>query len=102
MAGAVRTNGGPIEIYHTGIDYAAAAEGTTVLAPANGVVVFSDVLELRGGTLIIDHGLGVMTGLSSIRAVGGARTSGHSRAADRPRRVNRPVKGAHLHWDCAS
>ncbi|MCW5846987.1 MAG: LysM peptidoglycan-binding domain-containing protein [Anaerolineae bacterium] len=92
-------NGGPIEIYHTGIDYA-AAEGTTVLAPANGVVVFSDVLELRGGTLIIDHGLGVMTGYYHLseRLVepGQAVTVGQPIARVGSTGLS---SGAHLHWD---
>ncbi len=92
-------NGGPVEIYHTGIDYA-ATEGTTVLAPADGVVVFSDVLELRGGTLIIDHGLGVMTGYYHLseRLV----EPGQSVTAGQPiARVGSTglSSGAHLHWD---
>ncbi|MBP6017355.1 MAG: LysM peptidoglycan-binding domain-containing protein [Candidatus Promineofilum sp.] len=92
-------NGGPVEIYHTGIDYAAAA-GTTVLAPAAGVVVFSDVLELRGGTLIIDHGLGVMTGYYHLseRLVepGQAVTAGQPIARVGSTGLS---SGAHLHWD---
>jgi murein DD-endopeptidase MepM/ murein hydrolase activator NlpD len=92
-------NGGPIEIYHTGIDYA-AAQGDTVAAPAAGVVVFSDVLELRGGVVIIDHGLGVMTGyyhLSERLVVTGDVVT-----------VGQPIgrvgstglsSGPHLHWD---
>ncbi|HUM71712.1 MAG TPA: LysM peptidoglycan-binding domain-containing protein, partial [Chloroflexota bacterium] len=53
-------NGGPIEIYHTGVDFAGGI-GTPILAPADGVVVFAAPLQLRGNTVIIDHGLGVMT-----------------------------------------
>lgn len=92
-------NGGPIEIYHTGIDYA-AAQGTTVLAPADGVVVFSDTLELRGGVLIIDHGLGVMTGyyhlLEALVEPGQAVAAG-----DPIGRVGSTglSSGPHLHWD---
>ena len=92
-------NGGPIEIYHTGIDYAAAA-GTTVLAPADGIAVFSDVLELHGGTLIIDHGLGVMTGYYHLseRLVepGQAVTAGQPIARVGSTGLS---SGAHLHWD---
>ena len=92
-------NGGPIEIYHTGIDYA-AAQGVTVLAPANGVVVFSETLELRGGTLIIDHGMGVMTGYYHLseRLV----EAGQEVTAGEPiARVGSTglSSGPHLHWD---
>lgn len=92
-------NGGPIEIYHTGIDYA-AAEGTTVTAPADGVVVFNDRLELRGNVVIIDHGLGVMTGYyhlaESLVKVGQAVTVGQPIAHVGSTGLS---SGAHLHWD---
>lgn len=92
-------NGGPIEIYHTGIDYA-AAEGTTVLAPADGVVVFADTLELRGGVLIIDHGLGVMTGyyhlLEALVAQGDSVTAGQPIGRVGSTGLS---SGPHLHWD---
>lgn len=92
-------NGGPIEIYHTGIDYA-AAEGTSVLAPADGVVVFSDTLELRGGVLIIDHGLGVMTGyyhlLERLAEPGQTVTAGQPIGRVGSTGLS---SGPHLHWD---
>lgn len=53
-------NGGPVEIYHSGLDVAGGI-GTPILATANGTVLFSGSLELRGNTVIIDHGLGVMS-----------------------------------------
>jgi len=92
-------NGGPIEIYHTGLDIA-AAQGETVSAPAAGVVAFSDVLELRGGVIIIDHGRGVMTGYYHLseRLV----NAGDVVAAGQPiGRVGSTglSSGAHLHWD---
>jgi len=92
-------NNGPIEIYHTGLDIA-AAQGDTVTAPANGVVVFSDVLELRGGTIILNHGRGVMTGYYHLseRLV----NVGDEIAAGQPiARVGSTglSSGAHLHWD---
>jgi murein DD-endopeptidase MepM/ murein hydrolase activator NlpD len=92
-------NGGPIEIYHTGIDYAAAA-GDTVSAPANGVVAFSDDLELRGGVIIIDHGMGVMTGYYHLQerlvAPGDSVTTGQPIGRVGSTGLS---SGPHLHWD---
>jgi murein DD-endopeptidase MepM/ murein hydrolase activator NlpD len=54
-------NEGPITLYHSGTDFNGDI-GTPILAAANGTVVFNDHLDLRGNTVIIDHGWGVMTG----------------------------------------
>ncbi len=54
-------NNGPIAIFHTGTDFNGTI-GTPILAAANGTVVFNEELELRGNTVIVDHGWGVMTG----------------------------------------
>ncbi len=92
-------NGGPYDVIHTGIDYPLPA-GTPVLAPAAGVVVFADTLRLRGRTVIVDHGLGVMTAyyhLAEIAVVPGERLA--------PRQLLGAVgssglsSGPHLHWD---
>ncbi len=92
-------NGGPIEIYHTGVDYATAT-GTDVLAPAAGVVVFDDTTELRGGVIIIDHGLGVMTGYyhlsESLVDVGQSVAAGEVIGRVGSTGLS---SGAHLHWD---
>lgn len=97
--GARSYNDGPIDIYHSGVDFAGQV-GTPILAPAAGTVVFSDTLELRGQTLIIDHGLGVMTGyyhLSEILvAVGDSVTAGQPVAAGGSTGLS---TGPHLHWD---
>lgn len=46
---------------HFGVDIA-APEGTEILAPASGVITLAEQdLFFSGGTLIIDHGLGVST-----------------------------------------
>jgi murein DD-endopeptidase MepM/ murein hydrolase activator NlpD len=46
--------------FHSGIDIA-AAYGQSVIAPADGVVVFADFLGGYGRAVVIDHGRGVST-----------------------------------------
>jgi murein DD-endopeptidase MepM/ murein hydrolase activator NlpD len=52
--------GGPFDSYHDGIDWGAPG-GTPITAPADGVVVFKGLLQVRGNATIIDHGWGVYT-----------------------------------------
>ncbi len=98
--GAARSyNGGPVTVFHTGIDFAGQV-GTPILSPANGVVVYTGTLELRGSTVIIDHGLGVMTAyyhLSRIDVQEGDRVAaGQPVAAGGNTGLS---TGPHLHWD---
>jgi murein DD-endopeptidase MepM/ murein hydrolase activator NlpD len=92
-------NSGPVEIFHTGVDFAGTT-GTPILAPANGTVVYTGTLQLRGDTLIIDHGVGVMTAyfhLSQILVnVGDRITAGQAVAAGGSTGLS---TGPHLHWD---
>ncbi|MCP4415230.1 MAG: M23 family metallopeptidase, partial [Chloroflexi bacterium] len=92
-------NGDPYRTYHEGVDFSAYG-GTAVSAPAGGTVVIAEFLYVRGGAVIIDHGLGIYTGfyhLSSLavapgdvvqlgQLIGEVGTTGLS-------------TGNHLHWD---
>ncbi len=92
-------NGGPYRTYHEGVDFSAYGS-TPVLAPASGTVVVAEFLYVRGGAVILDHGLGIYTGyyhMSSLavtpgevvqpgQIVGEVGTTGLS-------------TGNHLHWD---
>ena len=92
-------NGGPYSTYHEGVDFSAYA-GTPVYASGDGTVVLAEMLYVRGGAVIIDHGLGIYTGyyhMSAVHAqpgqvvqtgtlVGEVGTEGLS-------------SGNHLHWD---
>lgn len=92
-------NGGPFRTYHEGVDFAAYG-GTQVLAPAGGTIILAETLYVRGGAVIIDHGLGIYSGyyhLSAVHATSGqvvqpgtllgeVGTTGFS-------------SGNHLHWD---
>lgn len=47
--------------YHEGLDFA-APEGTPVRAVAEGVVVLSERLKVRGEAVVLSHGMGLCTG----------------------------------------
>ena len=63
---------------HRGIDYPVAA-ATPVRAPAAGNVLFAGQLTLAGGTVVIDHGQGVVSVLHHLSSV--AMREGESAAA---------------------
>lgn len=84
---------------HSGMDIA-AANGTPVKAPADGVVTFADPgLYLTGGTVVLDHGHGVSSNflhLSRIDVkVGDAVSQGQVIAAVG---ATGRATGPHLHW----
>ncbi len=47
--------------FHSGLDFC-GGEGLPILAPADGVVVFAELLTVRGNATIIDHGWGIYSG----------------------------------------
>ena len=59
--GTRRSYGGQITGYHAGVDLGAPA-GTPVLAPAPGVVLAAEELQVRGNAVFVDHGAGVVSG----------------------------------------
>ncbi len=54
-------NSGPVSGFHAGQDFAAPA-GVPINAPAAGVVVLAEPLQVRGNAVLIDHGGGVFSG----------------------------------------
>jgi murein DD-endopeptidase MepM/ murein hydrolase activator NlpD len=54
-------NSGPVASYHSGQDLG-ADKGVTVMAPMTGTVVLAEPLDVRGQSVILDHGLGVFSG----------------------------------------
>ncbi|MCL2539425.1 MAG: M23 family metallopeptidase, partial [Oscillospiraceae bacterium] len=54
------TNGSTTATRHAGVDIA-NAEGTGIVAPNNGKVIYSGFLTLSGNTILIEHGMGLHT-----------------------------------------
>jgi murein DD-endopeptidase MepM/ murein hydrolase activator NlpD len=53
--------GASYDSFHAGADFVAPT-GTPIYAPANGIVVETGTLTIRGNLTVIDHGWGVYTG----------------------------------------
>ncbi|RIK32565.1 MAG: hypothetical protein DCC56_01775 [Anaerolineae bacterium] len=53
-------NGGTYNFFHSGLDFCGRV-GTELYAVAPGRVVYVDMLTVRGGVVVIDHGWGVYT-----------------------------------------
>jgi len=94
-----RSYGGTVDGYHSGVDFRAWT-GMEVLAPADGVVVMAEALEMRGNAVLLDHGAGLVTGywhLSRIDVeVGETVTRGQAFALVGNTGLS---TGAHLHWE---
>ena len=99
LFGSQRLYNGQPGSAHSGMDIAAET-GTSVLAPAAGVVSFADAdLYLTGGTLVLDHGHGVSSvflHLSRLDVEVGQRIEQGQRlgAVGATGRAS----GPHLHW----
>lgn len=85
--------------YHEGIDFA-APQGTAVYAAAPGVVSLAEPLYVRGGSVILDHGLGVYTGYYHLSEIL-VETGQMVQAGERLGSVGTTGRstGNHLHWD---
>lgn len=92
-------NGGAIDRFHSGADFA-GAPGSPVLAAAPGQVVLADALNIRGISVIIDHGWGVYTNYSHLseRFVEIGDVVGTGQMIGLIGNTGRAT-GAHLHWE---
>ena len=98
--GTRRTYNAPMTSgYHTGTDFGRIV-GTPVYAPADGAVVYTGTLTVRGNVIVLDHGWGVMTGywhLSAIHVNAGDVVEQGQHIGDIG---NTGLStGPHLHWE---
>jgi len=92
-------NGSEYTYFHTGVDYGVCAS-LNIYSPADGVVVFTDLLAVRGLTTIINHGMGVYSGIFHQKTtavevgdrIEAGQLIGEIGATGR-------VTGPHLHWE---
>lgn len=95
-------NGAPASGHHTGTDIG-AAEGTPVVATNSGRVVLAQQMRLRGNTVVIDHGGGLLSGYAHM--VSFAVAEGQLlRQGDVIGYVGNTglSTGAHLHWEMSA
>jgi len=97
--GSQRIYNGTPKSWHSGLDIA-AAQGMPVHAPAGGIVIFANPdLFLTGGTVLIDHGLGVSSNflhLSRIDVKVGDRVE-QGQVIGLVGKTGRAT-GPHMHW----
>ena len=92
-------NGSAFIYYHSGVDFCGGT-GVEIYAPADGVVVYTGFLDVRGNFTLIDHGWGILTAylhqseilvetgdrVTTGQVIGLVGTTGRS-------------TGPHLHWE---
>jgi murein DD-endopeptidase MepM/ murein hydrolase activator NlpD len=92
-------NGGPVDRYHNGADFA-GVPGTPILAAAPGRVVLADTLHIRGISVVIDHGWGLYTNYAHMteRLV---ELGAYVSTGEQIGTVGNTGRatGAHLHWE---
>jgi murein DD-endopeptidase MepM/ murein hydrolase activator NlpD len=93
-------NGSNYIYFHTGVDFGVCAPTLAITAAADGIVVYTGLLTVRGNTTIIDHGWGVFTAYyhqsNILVKVGDKVTQGQhiGEVGDTGR-----VTGPHLHFE---
>ncbi|MQC47922.1 MAG: M23 family peptidase [Chloroflexi bacterium] len=92
-------NQGPVGGFHSGLDIANAA-GTPIVAPAPGRISWAGPMPIRGNTVLLDHGAGVVTGyhhlLEIVAEVGQEVEQGELIARMGSTGLS---TGPHLHWE---
>lgn len=92
-------NGSGFNTFHGGADFG-GAPGSLILAPAEGIVVLAEALNVRGNTVILDHGWGVYTGYWHQTEIF-VQAGQFVQRGDPIGTIGATglVTGAHLHWE---
>ena len=92
-------NGGQLQSFHSGQDFAAPG-GSPVVAAADGIVAVAEPLDVRGVSVILDHGAGLFTGYWHLREAL-VRPGATVRAGEPIGLVGTTGRstGEHLHWE---
>ncbi|MBN1486977.1 MAG: peptidoglycan DD-metalloendopeptidase family protein [Anaerolineae bacterium] len=97
--GDSRSYAGMFETFHSGIDFRAWT-GVPIYAPADGIVVMTDTLQVRGNAVILDHGWGLMTGYWHLSKIVVEEGQAVQRGEIIAYAGNTGLStGAHLHWE---
>jgi len=97
--GTRRDYGGKMDGYHAGIDLDGVT-GDPIAAPAAGVVVMAEELDVRGKVVILNHGWGVYSGLYHLSEID-VSTGEQVKRGDVVGEMGATglVTGSHLHWE---
>ncbi len=100
-------NDGAYTSFHAGLDFG-GGEGLDIYAAADGIVVYTGLLEIRGNATIIDHGWGVYTAYFHQSEIN-VKVGDHVIAGQTIGKVGHTGRvddsagfqnaGAHLHWE---
>jgi murein DD-endopeptidase MepM/ murein hydrolase activator NlpD len=100
LFGSQRIYRGEPGSYHSGIDIARPT-GTTVLAPADGVVILATTVPftLEGQLLLVDHGMGLNSAFMHLSRID-VKVGAHVKRGQPIGAVGRSGRatGPHLHW----
>jgi hypothetical protein len=97
--GMRRTYNGSLSSYHAGLDLSGNT-GAPILAAAKGQVVLAGPLQVHGNSVILDHGLGVLSAYYHLSDVLVAAGQVVEQGEVLGRLGNTGLStGAHLHWE---
>lgn len=95
-------NGGDYLAFHGGLDFGvcSSTHPFDIYAPADGIVVFTGQLVVRGNATVIDHGWGIYTGYWHQKEIL-VKTGDHVKAGQLIGQIGATgrVTGPHLHWE---
>ncbi len=95
-------NGGGYDNFHAGLDFGICSpiKPFDIYAPADGVVVYTGKLIVRGNATIIDHGWGIYTGYWHQEEIL-VNVGDHVKAGQLIGKIGDTgrVTGPHLHWE---